>query len=73
MVSGKKVHGQKVPLASFLTWKAQKLEVFELSATPQFTPIDFDLFALYENIGWLASDRLRFWYDLKKIRARDQF
>lgn len=56
---------KKIPLNSF-SEKTQNLEVFELKAKATFTPIDFNIFALTETMNWSLSDRMRFWYPLKK-------
>jgi HEPN domain-containing protein len=54
---------KRIPLVSFHEW-ARRQEVFELKAKPSFTPIDFNIFALTENLDWSLSDRLRFWHVL---------
>lgn len=54
-------NGKKVPLKSYDNGSA-KLELFELKAAPNFSPIDFNIFAMTEILDWSLSDRLRFWH-----------
>lgn len=58
--------GKKVPLKSFGNGRA-KLELFELEATPSFSPIDLNIFAMTEILDWSLSDRLRFWHAAKDL------
>jgi HEPN domain-containing protein len=59
--------GKKVPLKSFDD-RSVKLELFELKATPSFSPIDFNIFAMTEILDWSLSDRLRFWHAAEELR-----
>lgn len=52
----------KIPLAAYRNHNERGLKVFRLTAKPKSAPIDFNLTALFEKVGWRPSDRFRFWY-----------
>ncbi len=59
---------KKVPLVSFRQ-RVPHLEVFELRARPNFTPLDFNIFAFTQNLDWSLSDRFRFWHVLAEDKS----
>ena len=55
-----------IPLSDYALESKKAKRIFQLTAEPTFTPIDFNLESLVERKGWGPSDRFRFWFVREK-------